>query len=320
MSFCVVCCHFWDGGTSLGASILNMFREGAVPVFVFVSFYLNYKMFILLDSKKLKKRLNRIAYPLVMWGVIYWLIMNGLVAVFGGTKLGLKDLALQVTLGHVAYLCPQMWFQFNLLVITVVVFLICYLFKNNKIHILVVAALLMICAQYMEINELLWKKFSYEVSFPLGRIMEVFPVAVEGLIFAQNRLQVKMKYERGFWMTISLILEGCVYWEAFTKSPGFGYGGIVYIVHSFSVFVFINMVNVNLIPDIGKRIIRSLAKYSFGVYCVHMLVGRCFNEVLSFTNVLINSFVKCVIIYIVCFFISAVIGKIPYKFASQLVE
>ena len=201
MAFYVVLCHFWAPGSSWIDSIICRQRGVAVPIFFIISFYLTYRLYYTLDLHKFKKRLWRLIYPFFTWALIYYCTYLLLYKNAGiDVPFSPKDLLWQMLLGSDRYLCPPMWYQFDLIIFTGMVFVTCKLFPKYKKQVLVSVAIFAIMIQYSNINVDIFGKVEYELKFPLGRLAECFPLAIIGYYIADFNLldYIKMLLTVGF--------------------------------------------------------------------------------------------------------------------------
>ena len=73
MCFEVVLCHFWTIDVPKVLMPFSVLRGLAVPVFMFLSFFLTEHTFLEYNKNKAKKRIWRVIYPQIGWALIYWL-------------------------------------------------------------------------------------------------------------------------------------------------------------------------------------------------------------------------------------------------------
>ena len=73
MCFEVVLCHFWTTDVPKVLMPFSVLRGLAVPVFMFLSFFLTEHTFLEYNKNKAKKRIWRVIYPQIGWALIYWL-------------------------------------------------------------------------------------------------------------------------------------------------------------------------------------------------------------------------------------------------------
>lgn len=322
LAFYVIVCHFWIPSGSQTSLIVHRQRMAAVPVFFMISFYLTHRMYQKADIDKLKKRMWRLVYPFIAWGVLYYAIYSLLYWIVGEERpFSPQDLLWQLTLGSDRYLCPQMWYQFDLIVFTIVFFCICGFFRENCKQIIVFLAVISIIIQYSGINASVFGKMEYEMIFPLGRLAECFPIAVMGYIIADYNLLERVKNHRLFVFLISFIMLITMgRYGLFSYSEGFLYGGTQVYIYGLLTFLLFYSIPFDRLPQFFKKSIEFLAKYSFGVFCLHYGVGTWFNILLSHFSLPINTVVECICVYAVSVFFSWLISMIPSKFSKQLVE
>ncbi|MCR5398226.1 MAG: hypothetical protein K6E68_01685, partial [Lachnospiraceae bacterium] len=106
----------------------------------------------------------------------------------------------------------------------------------------------------------------------------------------------------------------------FTIFEGFGYGGVYNIVYSIMIFVLFTSLPISLFHPVIRKILRFASKYSMGVFCAHFAVGKILNILLLYFDIKIEPFLKCLVIFLICLFVSSVLSIIPTRFTKQLVE
>ena len=74
MCFEVVLCHFWDSDDPKFLMPFSLLRGLAVPVFMFLSFFLTEHTFLEYNKTKAKKRIWRVIYPQI--GIVSNLVRN----------------------------------------------------------------------------------------------------------------------------------------------------------------------------------------------------------------------------------------------------
>ncbi len=270
-------------------------------------------------------------YPFFTWGILYFIgyrvidiILKSL-----GFEQGLsisynyKDLFWQLIFGSDRYLCPQLWYQFDLIVITIVMWIVYRFFGKYSQHIVFTLSIVALWLQYSGLNYSLFGKYEYEVRYSTGRVMEVIPLAYIGLAFVHYGIADKLKQYR-YYCFIMCILGMLItaYGGLFTTPlEGFGYGGTFIIVYAVLAFMLFYLFPFEKLPVMLKTVLRFLSTYSFGVFCLHFGVGYCWNNVLcSVFGWSANTYGECIWIYIICICVSWLISLIPTKYAKQLVE
>lgn len=147
-----------------------------------MSFYLNQKSFEKKDVNNAKKRIWKLLLPQIIWSIIYFLVY-WIIEIVTHVKMvnGISDLFWQLLTGHSPCLNATMWFQFDLIVITIL-FCNVFYFCNRVIGMIVIVIVGCICLalQYSGLNYQIFGALRYELSYPLGRLLETFPMAVGG--------------------------------------------------------------------------------------------------------------------------------------------
>lgn len=325
-SFLVIVVHFWAGGwdnvNTLPKKLLVYFSEGAVPVFVIISFYLTSKMFFDHSFIKLKKRVIRLMYPYYAWAVICF---GGVTIIYSFFHIerhyGIKDFLWQIALGSSdTYICPQLWYQLDLMILTVTMFFIVARFNDDSIKILSILSMIALLLQYFGINKAIFGRLSHDAGFAMGELMEILPMAVCGLVISQKKIVAKLKNNKLFWFVFLVLVDVVTFLGGFTRSAGFSYGGTKVTAHAVATFLAVNIIPFQNVSNKLKEIIRFLAKYSLGIFCAHYTVGILLNNILAKLGSPTNTLLECIEIYIISITISVVLGQIPFKYVKQLVE
>lgn len=208
-SFEVVLCHYWVYDTTMSNKLLKIFanaRSYAVPVFMLLSFILTEN--IIENGRKVKSRLFRLLFPYVAWPILYSIIF-GILDILLGSKMMIspRDLYWQLLFGHSPKLNPPLWYQFNLIILTL--FFI-FLFKYIKKYISIVICTIFVLAlfiQYSNINSSLFANYRYEITYPLGRIAEMIPYACIGILISKYNLLLALrnKYKSSIYIYMLII-------------------------------------------------------------------------------------------------------------------
>lgn len=291
----VVCCHF---GSSATPFAWHFVLPCCAPLFFLISFYLFAERFTKVDGQMVRRRLFRLFLPLLSWALIYYLAINLSHLVFKTEEvICLKDFFVQCITGH-SYNEP-MWFQFVLIVVTLLFFIISVACQDNKrvvCWVFGVLTVLALCLQYTSLNFRMFSPLDYSLRYPLGRICEMLPYAFAGMVLP---LAVKMeKWKRV--LLVGLLLSGSVLLYFFHDAPlGFGYQGIRILLISISVFLAFKLISFGRMPERMKKVILTLSKYTLGIYCAHLLIERGIHHLLTHLSWgrLYGSFLYCVVVY-----------------------
>lgn len=333
LSFCVVCCHYWnpENATFYPVVMLRRMCAVAVPIFIIMSFFLTEKIYADENTSKIKGRAWRLIYPYFSWALLYFFgytILDRILKLIGfeqGLQLSFTyhDLLWQMAFGSDRFLCPQLWYQFDLIVLTALVWIIFRYLKRYAWQIMIFLGIISYYIQYSGINNKLFGEYEYEVRWSTGRLIEVLPLVCIGLFLANKNFLERIKVHRLYVAVICIIsLLIIAYGGLFTTPPdGFGYGGTYIAFYATIAFTLFYQLPFEKLPNIFKKILAFLSKYSFGVFCIHFGVGYCWNAILCPRyGWKYNSFRECIGIYIICIFVSWSISLLPTKYARQIVE
>lgn len=315
----VICCHFWSSAPSFA---WHFVLPCCAPLFFLMSFYLLAGRFSGVEGSYVRKRLFRLYFPFLSWAVIYYLILN---LAHWTTKtevaVSLKELFFQCLTGH-CYNEP-MWFQFDLIVITALFFIFAFACRNNIRIILWVFAVLSViafCLQYTGFNNRFFSPLDYPFKYPLGRICEMLPYAFAGM--AMQLVNKKEKWIRVLFMFVLLLVSAILY--IYHDSPqGFGYQGVRLLFLSVAVFIGVSLIDFNRIPKGVEKAILMVSKYTLGIYCAHLIMGKGICRLMSLLSweSFCGTFGYCVIVYFCCFSLFFCIDKlIKNKYLNMIFQ
>lgn len=314
MAFEVVLVHF--GGDldyndlSLFGKVFVLLEKSAVPVYILLAFYYSAKRLSESDIKWLMRRLKRLLIPFVTWNVIYTvatIVLRGNITV--------REILAQLLLGSSEYILPPFWYVTDLVILTLLFFSVFYLCKRNRER-LVCLTLLISLAVFAQIENsyyTFFNNFAYEIKYTIGRLIEMIPYSVCGIILYQlseRNILFKYRYVISVFSLFVLVLSQKVH----VISDHLGYGGLKLFIISVPLVV-VALANKNECCGKVDGIIYYVSKLSFGVYCLHWGVGQIYNR---FNNQY-NGFTKCVIITLICFSLSYIISCIKSKTIKMLV-
>ena len=325
LSYLVIACHFWlplniKIKTRNFSFFINKIRKCAVPIFMIISFFLTSKHFN--KNSKIWKRIIRIIYPLEVWAIFHFIIFKITSYLFKFERnLKFIDLLWLMLLGRNSII-PQFWYLINLLLLSIFFWILGKFtekYLNRLSGILLVFSLIM---QYSELNYKLFRNFRAEIHGSVGRIFEMIPYASLGILTSNLGLIKILEKNKIFFIILLIYLIFFFYnFSIFVEPNGLRYQGVEKISFSYCLFLLMNLIPFNSLNQKIKDIIRFLSKYSFGVYCLHMFIGKYLNFIIiKFKmKIRIRTLKLCILIKIICVFISKIIDLIPSKFANSLV-
>ncbi len=323
MAFEVLLGHFADW-SEYDPRIVWPFRELvslAVPSFVIMSFYLTGRSFLARNDEKFKTRLIKLIIPQVIWAFIYYIIYVLLdVLMHKHLTSGISDLFWQILTGHSRYLNPSMWYQIDVIVITVLFYLVFKYIKDDRKAYFTLVGLMVFSyfLQFSGINRALFGELEFELKYPLGRIAEMIPFAVIGFSIRYFDLFEKIKKFRFIIMPACVVLFMLAFHIPWGELKDFGFSGFAKPYLAMCIVTFAYLVPLSSLTLGLKKFILMISEYSLGIYCVHRLVDTLLKVFAPW--IALRSFERCILLYIICYFVCFLIEKIPNKNVKLLVD
>lgn len=315
MCFLVIICHFWRNDTEVSnLQFLYWIREYAVSVFVFMSFFLTKRIYVLLDKKRFANRVLNLVWCQVMWSVVYFAFYKVYDLVMKTENVSLMDLFFQIVFGHSSKLNPTMWYHFDLIIISLGIYILMLYSKKHYKIVMVLIVTSAFFAQYSRINYSFFSRFRFEISYPMGRIAELIPVALFAFCaetWIRNSERIMEKHRIALQITILLAVILIFLFFPKIQKDDFGYAGIDNLVVSFLVFLWFYLMQIKSVRT--AQLVSVLGNYTLGIYCMHRLVNRLLilvvKEVFAI-NFKTDTLVYCAVNYLCCYFICFVISRL----------
>ena len=275
-----------------------------VPIFFIISFYYCKNLFISKNITKIRQRFERLLIPNFSWPIIIW-ILNNLINYFYKRKIinSFNDLIMQLLAGHC--FMTVLWFQYNLIFITLLMIIIQLLFKQNTTLILINLWNISYFLQFSDLNYKNFSKYNFYIKYTFGRFFEILPYCITGFILSYIRLIDTLKKIRK--QTIFIIISNFFFFiksNIFIRVNGFMYQGINLYIASVSLFIVISLIplHTNKNNTAIIKIIKMLSNLTSGIYYLHVPIKNYLNNyILLIKN---KTFLGCIIIIIFCYFIS----------------
>lgn len=330
MAYEVVLCHFWlyyDNPPSYQI-FWTRFILIAVPVYMLMSFYLITPKLTSQDNTFIKSRLLRLVIPYITWAMVYFAFHIIVQSITGFHMYnGIEDLGWQLIGGSSFYVCHPMWYQAVLILLTITFFVIFRLLPTIwAIMISCILAIGSIFMQYSGINYALFGELRPELTYTLGRICEMIPYAVIGIMIGlapiiRKSIQKPLIIKCLISMLAFILLSISLWHPAFPMTKeNFSYAGVPYIITALCLFFLGLFLPLDMLPNIVKRSIRFVASYTFGIYCLHLGTGELMFVLLGRNDFHTHKMLFCLAIYLASFVIAVLISKIPHPFFKRLVQ
>lgn len=193
ISYFVVIAHCYNSSNSsfIFKKINSLFKTH-VLIFFIMAFYFSYKTIISSNLKKKIDRLKRLIIPYILWPIILWLINKLVPKNYKRAKCITKeDLIYQLLYGS-RYLAV-LWFQWNLILLTIVFYLINIIFRQHLNFIIIILSIGSFIYQYNGNNVKRFKNEIYDKRYTFGRFLEICPMAVIGFLFNFTQILIYCK-------------------------------------------------------------------------------------------------------------------------------
>lgn len=326
----VVLCHFWtytptsNTFINIPLIILSDFRDFAVPCFMFVSFMLCARQ--LNDPNpakhKLVERIKRLVIPIVFWSLGYFVVLNLLDLIHGrGLSLTIDDLASQLLFGHV-YNTP-MWFMNVLLWLTLTIILINRLLPRK--HWLPAYYLITILSLAFCLSGLNYECFNglrFEYRYTLGRYFEMMPLAcIANILYLSGfRISTDGNSSRRYIILAVLCILGWLLRNPDWRIETFQYGLPSQYAFSIPFVLLVMSTPLDGISRLMGSIVKPLARYTLGIYCLHYAVGVRINGLCTEIGLPANTLTGCMVIFLVSYAICRIIALVPFRCVRRAVS
>ena len=291
-------------------------RRIHVPSFFIISFFFMHKEFISLNINKYAKRIERLIIPYFIWPITIWILNNIFNYLFNTTfPSSLIDLKYQIFWGN--NFIMQLWFQWDLIIITILFFIILFLFKTNYLLITHLLAILAYFMQYSGINLNFYNSLGIEKRECLGRFTEAIPYTVTGFSLASLGIIKRIKNCKIntfiFSVLIYILIEK---YYVFSKVNGIAYSGIKLNISSICIiFIFSLFPSEKIKNSLIKVIFKNITNFTAGIFYLHWTIIIYLKDYIKIIEK--GCFSGLIIIYLFCYIISfcgmKIFGKTKLK-------
>lgn len=313
MAFEVVLAHFckWGKHYPIYLYPFKTLVSLAVPVFFVISFYFAEPLIIGRNTNKKINRISRLFTPQLFWAIVYFVFFFLLDSLsIENNNLSVADLLFQIITGHSSKLNSAMWFQFDLIMVTVLFYIVFSKLNTNKGYIvIVIISFICVVLQITGINYNIFSNMIFELKYPLGRIVETIPFACIGFSLKYFNILETLKKHYLFVIPACLVLFFVglsIDWILFDD---FGYGGFAKLYLSSLPVIAAYVFPFEKLSSTAKSFILSISSNTLGIYCCHIMVAKILE---LFVPVLYSeTFGGCLIIYsasfVLCLLIKAIV-------------
>ncbi len=326
LSFFVVCCHFWIRESSDIVSLyFDQLIKLAVPCFALITFFYYSNLVKIRDISMFKSRMIRLLIPYLGWPFIYFIVYLPAYKLIGsnsGEQLTFRDLGWQLLFGSSGKLNSVLWYLWDIIVISIIIFIIYYFLPERKaLYCVICLNFVSIVLQYTQVNYFIFGTLPYASKYTLGRLAEVFPYSAIGIIIADSHI---IENKNNMWKKIVLLT---VFFVIIYTLPifqpisnGFGYEGGKRIVLSTILVICAIILPFNLKNERIMKAIKYVEKCGLGIYCTHLAVGSISEKIMDKLDMSIPSIVHCILIWFFCLGACVLISRIPNRYIKSLVN
>ena len=316
LSFTVIISHCCKRETTKNKFIFLIFvkrRKVHVPSFFILSFYFMHDHFITLRVQKLLGRLERLIIPYLGWPIIIYILNNEIFnrLIKNNNKYSIKDLKNQLLWGNRFII--QFWFQWDLIMITIIFYAFIFIFKKYHLFCLQLLAIFAYFLQYSGYNYRFYKTLKRENKECLGRFAEAIPYTVTGFSFASLKVfDYLNKYKIKTFIFSAITFIFLEIYSVFSEIKGVMYYGFNLNIKAISLIsIFLIFPSDKIIKLKIKNFLRRLTNYTPGIFYLHYTVFVYLKKYIE--PIKSRTFFGCVIIYIISYFFCFIGTKISGK-------
>jgi len=318
LSFLIVVIHFFN--IKFATTKLLRFPFNAIdyyiPTFFIISFYFNYKTFSSRNINKIKERFLRMLIPYYIWPTIFFIryhCFNYLNGIIENDKL--KNLYYQYLIGDGFH--GVFWFLFNLILISLLITIIIFLFKKNYLLIMIIIGIIIYAFEFFGYNSQFFSNYNHPILHSIMKLSSSFIYSISGFSLGFFNIldyfnKFKIKVILIFLFSFYLILGRQNIWLIkfnIIKKDFISIG--LFLI--FALFPF-DKIKYNFIIFIIKQI----TSYTGGVYYLHPEIYSIFKYNLNpiKNRKLSGCIVNYLFCYLICFFGSKAFknSKLKYLF------
>lgn len=299
----VIIAHCYNrSNSSIIFKKINSLFKTHVLIFFIMGFYFSYKTIISSNPKQKIDRLKRLIIPYFLWPIILWFINKIVPKDYKISKcMTIEDLIYQLLYGS-RYL-SVLWFQWDLIMLTIVFYLIYILFKKMFNFILIMLSISSFIYQYNGHNIKRFKKEIYDKKYTFGRFLEILPMAVIGVLFNFTQiLNYFKKFRLKTFFTCIFLIYLFQFNAIFINIEGYMYQGFQRGIIAILLFIIFAMFPSESIKNKKfLNLIKIVTNHTACVYYLHKVIPRYCKNI--FPNIRKRTAFSCLIIYFVCYLI-----------------
>ena len=205
-----------------------------------------------------------------------------------------------------------LWFQCNLILITLLIMIIHFLLSEKLVLYTLINLLFFgMFFTYSEYNYILFSKYNFCIKFSFGRFFEICGYCVTGYFLASLNFVYILSKNRIISINIFIpILILIIKYKIFLIITGFYYQGLrLYFLSNSVFFIFSLIPNEGFMNKYIIKFIKHISIHTVGIYFIHINVFYYLHIFSLFKSSTLNT---SIIVYIISYFIS-LFGKLIFR-------
>ena len=277
MSFSVVVLHLYKRSPknkNIFAKFVFHCQPFYVPTFFLISFYFSFKILSTKNIIKIKERFFRILIPYFFWPSFFWI--RHIIYVYKKIKINFltfKPIYNQLLFGYDFY--TVFWFQFDLIMITIIITQIIFIFDNYSFLILKILAF----SGYL-INHKYEK--SLEIYKKIGSIKPLigsFIYSNTGLFLRHKDILKKLNNKKWLIFILFIPIITLLYEYKTLLQITMRYKIIVVDIVIICLFIIFSLLPFKAIKsNLIKTIIKQITSYTGGIYYIHFIIRNIMSK------------------------------------------
>ena len=283
-----------------------------VPCFSFISFYYSSNIFLERNVEKIKRRLERLLIPYIIWPLLVFTIDNSLHLIFSAKiqAISFRDLQIQFIVGR-QFMVP-LWFLFGMVIQSILFFIISNIFKK---YFLLITQLLIIFSYIIEYNNQLtyFNKYKNNVKLPILDTFSILPLSLLGLNIASLNIMTFFKNNlRTSFIFIYLMLYFFFRYEIFIDLGG--YKGIAHIFISFLLFIGFYILPLENSYFWFQKYLKQMTSFTNGIYCLQTKIIHFVVSYIDTNGTFKSSLISYILLYFISFISMKIVGNTKFKY------
>ena len=307
-TFLVVVVHFGRGNKEL-YDFSWRYIDFYVTSFFLISFYFSYNTFSSRYIIKIKERFLRLLFPYLIWPILIYIRNNFFNIIHGNISSNIiKKFYLQYLLGNNIH--GILWFLFNLIIMSLFICIIIFLFKDYHLIALYIIFILASIYNYTKIHNKFMSQFPrFHIQHSLEITNEVIIFSITGYFLAHfnilNVLIKKNKFIFIFFSPIFFIVK--LHQEVFDYLPGFN------VIHNdffiSLIFIFFGTLPFHLCKNNKiNSFLNMISQHTGGIYYIHT---ECYDILINRYKIMSpGTFKCCLVVYFACFLVCDIFSRI----------